>query len=86
MEKNIKLEKVLGTVGTLFALLFFTSLIEIGLSNYRGETSIWMLPLATSINCAIWTTYAIIRKDLLLGIPNLFSAFVGSFTTVVVFI
>lgn len=55
--------KVLGTSGTIIAILMFVSLIEVARSNMSGDSNIFIQPLVTMINCTIWSTYAYMKKE-----------------------
>jgi len=79
-------QKVLGFIGTPIAIIMFASLIEVLLSNLRGESNIIIQPLATAVNGFVWTLYAYGRKDYFLLIPNVLALVLGTVTSVVAFI
>ncbi len=83
LEKN---QKTIGFVASILAIIMFVSLIEVLLSNMRGESRIIIQPLATALNGFVWTLYAYGRKDYFLLIPNVLALILGAATTLVIFI
>ncbi len=61
-----------GTLGAAMAVCMFVALIEVMLSNWRGDSQIWIQPLATLVNCAAWLGYGIGRQDWFVVTPQLF--------------
>lgn len=78
--------KLLGTSGTILAILMFVSLVEIARSNMSGEANIFIQPLVTTINCMIWSTYAYLKKEWFLFWANVPGVFLGLFTSITAFI
>lgn len=78
----IKNEKIIGTIATILGVIMFTSLIEILLSNLRGDSKILIQPAATAINGLFWTLYAYGKRDWFLFIPNILALVLGILTTV----
>ena len=62
-EKFKQHEKIIGTVASILAVVMFFALIEILISNIRGESNIYVQPIATAFNGLFWTMYAYGRKD-----------------------
>ena len=81
-----KNEKLIGTIAATLAVIMFLSLIEILLSNIRGESNIFIQPLATALNGLLWSLYAYVKKDWFLMIPNTLGLILGSMTTISAFI
>lgn len=79
-------QKTIGVIATPIAIIMFASLIEVLLSNLRGDSKIIIQPMATAVNGFIWTLYAYGRKDYFLLIPNILALVLGTLTTVVAFI
>jgi len=85
-EKLKKNEKTIGTIASILAVIMFFSLIEIMFSNLRGESEIYIQPIATAFNGFFWTLYAYGRKDYFLLIPNVLALFLGIFTAIAAFL
>lgn len=64
--------KLFGTLGAAMAVLMFVALLEVLMSNYRGDSAIWVQPLATLINCLCWLAYGVGRHDWFVITPQLF--------------
>ncbi|MCK5465971.1 hypothetical protein KAI56_00530 [Candidatus Parcubacteria bacterium] len=64
----------------------FFSLIEILISNIKGNSNIFIQPLATAVNGLFWSLYAYGKKDWFLLIPNILALVLGAVTTMSVFI
>lgn len=69
-----------GALGAGMAVLMFVALIEILLGNLRGDTSIWIQPLATLLNCGCWVAYGLGRRDWFVFVPNVVGVLVASAT------
>ncbi len=78
--QDIKVEKILGLTGTILAILMFTSIIEVAISNWKGESNIIVQPILTVINCVIWSIYACLRKDKFVFWSNVPGVFLGIIT------
>lgn len=79
-------QKTIGYIASPLAIIMFVSLIEVLLSNLRGDSRIIIQPFATALNGLVWTLYAYGRKDYFLLIPNVLAFVLGTLTTMVVFI
>ncbi|MGY6647877.1 SemiSWEET family transporter [Wenyingzhuangia sp. IMCC45574] len=79
-------QKTLGYIGTPLAIIMFVSLIEVLISNLKGESKIVIQPLFTALNGFIWVLYGYGRKDYFLLIPNAVAFVLGVITTAVIFI
>ncbi|MGY5351416.1 SemiSWEET family transporter [Wenyingzhuangia sp. IMCC45533] len=79
-------QKTIGYIATPIAIIMFASLIEIFISNLKGESNIIIQPLATFINGIVWTLYAYGRKDYFLLIPNGLATVLGAMTAMAAFI
>src|SRR3989338_3671990 len=53
-----KHERIIGGIASLLSIIMFFSLIEIFISNIRGESRIFVQPLATAFNGLFWSLYA----------------------------
>lgn len=85
MKENFKIflkknEKTIGIIASVLAILMFVSLIEILLSNIRGDSKILIQPAFTAVNGLFWSLYAYSRKDWPLLIPNILACLLGLFT------
>lgn len=78
-------EKVIGATASTLSIIMFVSLIEVFLSNYRGESHIFIQPLAASISGFVWLLYAYARKDWFIALPNIFALILGIATAMVAF-
>jgi hypothetical protein len=83
LKKN---EKIIGSIASVLAVIMFVSLIEVLLSNIKGNSNIFIQPLATAFNGFFWSLYAYGRKDWFLLIPNILACILGAITAVSVFI
>jgi len=83
---NEKTIKIFGFLGTCLALGMFFALIEIALSNLKGDSNIFIQPTIVAINCTVWSFYAHWRNDKFLFWANLPGIFLGIFTVVSAFI
>jgi hypothetical protein len=80
----LKHEKIIGTLASIFAIIMFFSLIEILISNVRGDSAIFIQPIATSINGLFWGAYAYGRRDWFLFVPNILALTLGILTALAV--
>ncbi|MCK4635527.1 MAG: hypothetical protein KAT32_01570 [Candidatus Moranbacteria bacterium] len=83
LKKN---EKIIGTIASVLAIIMFISLIEIFISNIRGDSNIFVQPLATAFNGFFWSLYSFGRKDWFLLVPNILACILGAATTISAFI
>ena len=83
LRKN---EKTIGSIASIMAIIMFVSLIEILMSNIRGDSNIFIQPLATAVCGFFWSLYAYGKKDLFLLAPNILALVLGTVTTISVFI
>ncbi|HJY98604.1 MAG TPA: SemiSWEET family transporter [Patescibacteria group bacterium] len=83
LKKN---EKFIGVIASVFAIIMFTSLIEVFVSNIRGESRILIQPIATAFNGFFWSLYAYGRRDWFLLGPNLLALILGVLTAMSVFL
>jgi hypothetical protein len=79
-------EKIIGTIASALAIIMFASLIEIFISNVRGNSSIFIQPIATALNGFVWSLYAYGRKDWFLLVPNILACVLGTITGVAAFV
>lgn len=83
---NEKAIKILGFVGTSLALAMFFALIEIAISNLKGDSNIIIQPILVTVNCIAWSFYAHLKNDKFILWANLPGIFLGIFTVITVFI
>ena len=83
LKKN---EMIIGTVASVLAIIMFASLIEIFISNTRGDSNIFIQPIATAFNGFFWSLYAFGRKDWFLLVPNIIACVLGTITGVSAFL
>jgi len=79
-------EKTIGTIASILAIVMFFSLIEVLISNLKGNSQIYIQPLATMINGVFWSMYAYGRKDSFLLIPNILAFVIGLLTVIAAFV
>jgi len=85
-EKLKSYEKITGSLASFVSVIMFFSLFEVLFSNLRGESQIFILPLATTFNGLFWSLYAYGRKDWYLLIPNSLALVLGMVTTISAFL
>ncbi len=78
-------ENQLGTLGTILAIVMFTSLIEVAWSNYQDKSVIWIQPTISIINSTVWCLYAITRADKFLLLANMVGIFFAMITILAIF-
>lgn len=83
LKKN---EKIIGGIASVLAIVMFTSLIEILASNVRGDSHIFVQPIATAFNGFFWSLYAYGRKDWFLLVPNILACVLGIITGISAFV
>ncbi|MGB0925242.1 MAG: SemiSWEET family transporter [Minisyncoccia bacterium] len=81
-NKFKKNEKMIGSIASALAIIMFISLIEIMISNFKGDSNIIIQPAATAINGLFWSMYAFGKKDNFLLIPNVLALVLGLFTAI----
>lgn len=81
-----KHEKIIGTIASLLAVIMFFSLIEVLLSNLRGESQIVVQPFATAVSGLFWSLYGFSRKDWIIIVPNMVALILGILTVISAFI
>ena len=87
LKKYIKKhEKTIGFIAATLGVIMFISLIEILISNMKGDSKIFIQPLATAINGFFWSLYALSIKDRFVLIPNLLALTLGLITAISAFI
>lgn len=74
----------IGWFASLMAVLMFASYIDQIRLNISGQPGSILLPLATVLNCAAWSSYAWLKKnrDWPIFICNLFGVVVATITTI----
>ena len=83
LKKN---EKIIGSIASALAIIMFISLIEVFMSNLKGDSSIFIQPIATAFNGFFWSLYGYGRKDWFLLAPNILACVLGAITAVSAFI
>ena len=79
-------EKIIGTIASVLAIVMFTALLEILMSNIRGESHIFVQPIDTAFNGFFCSLYAYWIKDWFLLGPNVLACVLGIITGVSAFI
>jgi len=79
-------ENHLGTLGTILAIVMFTSLIEVAWSNYQDKSIIWIQPTISTINSTVWCLYAVARADKFLFLANTVGIFFAVLTILAIFL
>lgn len=77
-----KHEKMIGSIASALAVIMFVSLLEILVANMRGESNIFVQPLATAFNGFFWSLYAYGRRDWFLLVPNILACVLGAATAI----
>ena len=64
--------KILGWIGTALSVTMYISYIPQIMDNLSGNKTVFLQPLAASINCTIWVLYALLKdkKDYPLAAAN----------------
>ena len=75
-----KHERTLGTAGSVLAILMFVSLVEVALSNFKGESAIIVQPAMVCLSGVVWSLYAYARRDWYLFLPNALAVLLGALT------
>lgn len=87
LKKYIKKhEKTIGFIAATLGVIMFISLIEVLISNIRGQSTIFIQPLATAVNGFFWSLYAFSIKDRFVLIPNLLALVLGIMTAISAFV
>lgn len=81
--KNIN---TIGVIATSLAVIMFVALIEVFISNIKGESHIIIQPMMTALAGLIWTLYGYGKKDWFIMIPNITGLVLGVATTIAAFI
>ena len=81
-----KHEKQIGSVASIIAIVMFISIVEIALSNFRGESHIVIQPTATAVSGLLWSLYAYGHSDWFLLAPNIAALVLGTLTVVSAFV
>ena len=85
-EKIIKYEKSIGAVGAIVAIAMISSIVEIMISNLRGNTVIVVQPTATLLSGLVWSLYGYGKKDFFILIPNILACILGTLTIASAFV
>ncbi len=83
MPIKLNKEKFLATGCLTLTFFMFIAIIEIGISNFKGETFIWIQPLATFLNCSLWTGYGFLKRDNVIIAPNIAGIIIGFISVIV---
>lgn len=82
MNQNV-VSKI-GWLGSLLAIIMFSSFIDQIRLNLAGQKGSIVLPVATTINCITWSLYALLKspRDYPLLLPNGVGIVLGLITTI----
>ena len=83
IKKN---EKIIGTIASALAIIMIIAIIEVFISNIKGNSNIFIQPLALALNGVFWILYAYSKKDWFLLAPNILAFFLGIITAISAFI
>ena len=86
IESIKRYENQLGTLGTILAIVMFTSLIEVAWSNFQNKSVIWIQPSISIINSSVWCLYAVTRSDRFLLLANVVGIFFATLTILAIFV
>ena len=53
--------KIIGWIGTALSVTMYISYIPQIIGNLNGNKTVFLQPLATAVNCAIWVLYALLK-------------------------
>ena len=70
----------LGWIATATAVGMFFSYIDQIRLNLSGEKGSLLMPLATVVNCSLWTTYGAMRRDWPVAAGNFPGVILGAIT------
>lgn len=64
--------KIIGWLGTALSVTMYISYIPQIMNNLQGNKTIFLQPLAATLNCTIWCLYALLKdkKDFPLAAAN----------------
>ncbi|MFR1862492.1 MAG: SemiSWEET family transporter [Dialister invisus] len=60
---NEKIVKVLGSVAAVAAIVMYVSYIPQIIGNLHGNRGDYIQPLAAAINCILWVSYGLLKKE-----------------------
>ena len=82
MKMTDKQIRILSIVATLAAVGMYVSYIPQIQNNLNGRPGSWLQPLAAAVNCTLWVTYALFKKnrDYPVALANAPGIFLGLIT------
>lgn len=82
MTMTDKQIRILSIVATLAAVGMYVSYIPQIQNNLNGRPGSWLQPLAAAVNCTLWVTYALFKKnrDYPVALANAPGIFLGLIT------
>ena len=82
MKMTDKQIRILSIVATLAAVGMYVSYIPQIQNNLNGRPGSWLQPLVAAINCTLWVTYALFKKnrDYPVALANAPGIFLGLIT------
>lgn len=60
---NEKIVKALGSVAAVAAIVMYVSYIPQIIGNLHGNRGDYIQPLAAAINCILWVSYGLLKKE-----------------------
>ena len=58
-----KQSKIFGYLGSALSILMYVSYIPQIMGNLNGNKTSFIQPLVAAINCTIWVSYGLFKKD-----------------------
>lgn len=82
--------KVLSVVATLTAVGMYVSYIPQIQNNLNGQPGSWLQPLVAAVNCTLWVTYGLLKKQrdwpvALANAPGIFLGLITFVTSIIKF-
>ena len=80
-----KQSKIFGYLGSALSILMYVSYIPQIMGNLSGHKTSFVQPLVAAINCTIWVSYGLFKKDRDLplafaNLPGIIFGLIAAFT------
>ena len=80
-----KQTKIIGWMGTTLSILMYVSYIPQIIGNLNGNKTSFIQPLVATINCTIWVSYELFKKDrdfplAFANLPGIIFGLIAAFT------
>ena len=80
-----KQSKIFGYLGSALSILMYVSYIPQIMGNLSGHKTSFIQPLVAAINCTIWVSYGLFKKDrdfplAFANLPGIIFGLIAAFT------